>query len=261
MSENCKNTLLSFNVKIHLAQYLEHATWDCAEAIHPNWFVFWNPEPGAVIGCGDQHYDATPDRAFLIPPYTVISGFSEKKFPHFYAHFEAAEPFEHAVNQIYVLPPEPAKRLFEKFFALDDLHRTLGWHIMIMEYLALLPAAAFTGENQQFDNRIKRVLQVINQNVNGNLSNQVLSEICGMSENNFYRCFRSQMGISPQRYIKSLQLNSARNMLINSNISIENIAIKCGFADRYSFSKAFKSFFAISPGTLRRHSKKNIPES
>ena len=112
MSGTCKKQLSAFNLHIHLAQYLPGVQWNCVEAVHPSWFIFWNPEPGAVICCGDQRYEATPDRAFLIPPYTVISAFSEKKFPHFYAHFAAGEPFEQAVNQIYVLPSEAAKRLF-----------------------------------------------------------------------------------------------------------------------------------------------------
>lgn len=261
MSETCKKQPVAFNLHIHLAQYLPRVQWNCVEAVHPSWFIFWNPEPGAVICCANERYEVTPDRAFLIPPYTVISGFSEKKFPHFYAHFTAGEPFEHATNQIYVMPSEPAKRLFEKFFTLDAMHRQLGWHIMILEYLAMLPDAALNGENQQIDSRIKRALKMINQNPHGSLSNHALAKMCSMSENNFYRCFRKQMNISPQRYIKSLQLNAARNMLINSNIAIEEIATQCGFADRYSFSKAFKSFFAVSPGSLRLNSKKNLPES
>ena len=150
---------------------------------------------------------------------------------------------------------------FEKFFTLDAMHRQLGWHIMILEYLAMLPDAALNRENQQIDFRIKRALKMINQNPHGSLSNQALAKMCNMSENNFYRCFRKQMNISPQRYIKSLQLNAARNMLINSHIPIEDIATQCGFADRYSFSKAFKSFFAVSPGSLRLNSKKNLRES
>ena len=59
------------------------------------------------------------------------------------------------------------------------------------------------------------------------------------------------MGISPQRYIVSMRLNAARNMLSAGKTDIEQIARRCGFADRYQFSKAFKKHYGIPPGKYR----------
>ena len=224
---------------------------------HPGWFVFWNPQPGAVISCGDQSFEATADQAFLIPPYTVISGNTRKRFSHFYAHFDAGEPFRDCVNQIYALSPEPAKRFFQKYFELDDLHKMLGWRIMILEYLAMLPEQAFNSSKNNINENITRVLENVKKDLTAPWSNQSMAKMANMSENNFYRHFRKVMGVPPQKYIKSLLLNEARYMLVNSSLSIDAIARKTGFADRYSFSKAFKTFFAVSPGFLRRNYKKS----
>ena len=255
MSENCKKSFDGFALDIHLAQYLENVSWNCSKVIHPCWFVFWNPVPGAVISCGEQTFEVTPLHAYLIPPYTVISGTNRRRFNHFYAHFDAGEPFNNCVNQIYVLSPEPAKRFFQKYFELDELHKMLGWRIMILEYLAMLPEQAFSSSKNNADESIARVLENVKKDLTGSWSNRRMARLANMSENNFYRHFIAVLGVSPQKYIRGMLLNEARYMLVNSCMSIDDIARKTGFADRYSFSKAFKNFFAVSPGFLRRNCK------
>ena len=55
-----------------------------------------------------------------------------------------------------------------------------------------------------------------------------------------------------------MRLNVARQMLQDSEVSIEDAAVKCGFADRYCFSKAFKQFFGITPGAFKLRSEEKI---
>ena len=259
MSKTTKNTMSDFFLHIHIAQYLERVDWSVIEVIHPNWFFFWNPEPGAVISCGNQQFEARSDHAYLIPPYTTISGSSEKPFSHLYAHFETSEPFTNVDRKIYQLDPAPARKFYRERFTLNNPRKMLYWRIMLMEYLAMLPDDALNKNIPYQDDRIFRVLESLNSNWQHIPDNRVLAQRAGMSVNNFYRHFREMLGISPQRYLTSMRLTGARNLLINETSTIEEIAVICGFSDRYSFSKAFKQYFGIAPGTFRSNERsKNI---
>ena len=125
-----------------------------------------------------------------------------------------------------------------------------------MEYLAMLPDEAWHKPENLQDARILKVLEYFNDNYLHAPNNTVLAKRANMSVNNFYRRFREMMGISPQRYIVSMRLNAARNMLSAEKTDIEQIARRCGFADRYCFSKAFKQYFGIAPGAFRRQQQK-----
>ena len=252
MSNNTKNQSGGFFLNIHIAQYLDRVRWSGSGIIHPSWFLFWNPTPGAVISCGEKTFEITPDYAYLVPPYTTISADSSCSFKHLYAHFDAAEPFDKAVNQIYKLDPEPARQFYLHKLNAPLHRRMLYWRIMLMEYLAMLPESAFSTANVVLDERLRKVLDHISNNWQHPADNRALARRAGMSVNNFYRRFQAELGISPQKYYMSMRLNAARSMLINEVVDIENIAQRCGFADRYCFSKAFKQFFGIAPGAFRR---------
>lgn len=252
MSNSLKNTFQG--LKIIIAQYLPEVSWHCDHVIHPAWMLFWNPEPGARIICGDQEYSADRQYAYLIPPNTTISGYSDRKFPHLYTHFETSDAFDNIKKTIYQLPPGPAEKFFKEHLSSDILRRQLYWQIMILEYLAMLPDDAW-GSNTESptDQRIVKALNfAMNNNYCADWNNAFLAKQAGMSESNFYRRFREVMKISPTRYFLSMRLNRARELLTTTNQGISQIAEQCGFADRYCFSKAFKSFFGISPGAFRQ---------
>lgn len=252
MSNTTKNLADEFFLHIQIAQFLEGVVWSISEVIHPTWLFFWNPTPGAVIKCGEQRFEAGSDHAYLIPPYTTLSASSRTLFAHLYAHFDAGVPFKSADNRIYQLDPAPARRFFCEHRKLGNPRRMLYWRIMLMEYLAMLPEDALNSPASWQDNRICKLLESLNGNWQSIPDNQTLARRAGMSVNSFYRHFREMLGISPQRYLMSIRLSAARNMLMNETENIERIASCCGFSDRYSFSKAFKQYFGIAPGAFRR---------
>ena len=259
MSKTTKTCLDGFFLNIRIAQYLTNVVWSVNGVIHPNWFFFWNPQDGAVISCGNQTFEVKPDHAYLIPPYTTISANSTRAFSHLYAHMELGEPYNRAVNKIYQLDPTPARKFFYEHLNSPIPRKILYWRIMLMEYLAMLPDDDLNDNTSYQDERIFRVLESLNNNWQHIPDNRVLAQRAGMSVNNFYRHFRKMLGISPQRYLASMRLTGARNLLINETSSIEEIAVICGFSDRYSFSKAFKQYFGIAPGAFRNNERsKNV---
>jgi AraC-like DNA-binding protein len=78
-----------------------------------------------------------------------------------------------------------------------------------------------------------------------------LVHVSFISKYAFIRLFKTTFGISPYQYVVQKRLVYARNCLQNGMI-ISDVAIKTGFADTPSFSKAFKKFFGIAPTKLQK---------
>ncbi len=79
-----------------------------------------------------------------------------------------------------------------------------------------------------------------------------LAKLAGLSEKYFINYFKEALGITPGQYIYQLKMNRARELLYSNQFSIQQIADMLGYADPYSFSKAFKKHYNILPSQLRK---------
>lgn len=72
-----------------------------------------------------------------------------------------------------------------------------------------------------------------------------------MSRARFFRVFKEQTGLTPYQYHLDLKLNRARQLLINSGLSVKQIARLLGFSNVYHFSKFFKNKTGLAPTSWR----------
>ncbi|GAF66039.1 putative DNA-binding protein [Bacillus sp. TS-2] len=97
---------------------------------------------------------------------------------------------------------------------------------------------------------LQPVLDYVITHLNEPLRNEKLSKIVGMSEKYFIYYFKQTIGVTPGRYIYQLKMNRARELVYSNQYSIEQIAEQLGYPDIYSFSKAFKKYYLVSPSQL-----------
>ena len=71
-----------------------------------------------------------------------------------------------------------------------------------------------------------------------------------ISDFHFFRLFKTTFGLTPYQYILQKRLQKAY-LDLKRGKSISDAAIECGFADVFSFSKAFKKHFGITPGQCK----------
>jgi len=113
------------------------------------------------------------------------------------------------------------------------------------------------GVNQQLS-RINDVLYFIHQDISQELLAKDLAQVAAYSEQHFHRVFKQVVGESVHDYIRRARLEFAANQLMfDASASVLDVATKCGFASLSSFSRAFKSVFAVSPGAWRKRETHN----
>ena len=76
--------------------------------------------------------------------------------------------------------------------------------------------------------------------------------LTGLSPRRFGELFRRSFDLPPGRYLAERRLECARRLLGLSELSVTEVAARCGFADVYYFSKFFKQATGLSPTEWRR---------
>ena len=94
---------------------------------------------------------------------------------------------------------------------------------------------------------LSRVIQLMEQNIEEPISPAILARDVGMSTRQLERLFRRYLSRSPKRYYMELRLQKARNLLMQTDMSVINVALACGFASPSHFSKCYRAHYDTTP--------------
>ena len=86
-----------------------------------------------------------------------------------------------------------------------------------------------------------------------------VAEYLGIGYENFRKMFRREFHMPPHTYLIQKRLNTAKELLLDDTLSIQEIASRTGYPDSFSFSKQFKKYTALTPREFR--SLHQIPRS
>ncbi|WP_323036866.1 GlxA family transcriptional regulator [Pararhodobacter sp.] len=95
--------------------------------------------------------------------------------------------------------------------------------------------------------RLSRVIERMEQSIEEPVSPAELAEEVGMSTRQLERLFRRYLNRSPKRYYMELRLARARNLLMQTDLSVINVALACGFASPSHFSKCYRAQYGTTP--------------
>ena len=95
--------------------------------------------------------------------------------------------------------------------------------------------------------KLIQVIQTMEQRTEEPVSPAELAKSVGMSTRQLERLFRRYLNRSPKRYYMELRLEKARNLLLQTDMSVINVALACGFTSPSHFSKCYRAHFNRTP--------------
>jgi AraC family transcriptional regulator len=110
------------------------------------------------------------------------------------------------------------------------------------------------------DRRIVRVLEYIEAHLDERLSLNVLAEEAAVSKFHFVTVFTKSVGATPHRHVRHLRMEAAAAMLRDTDKSVLEIALMCGFQSPSHFAATFRCHFAQSPSEYRGR-RRTVPIS
>ncbi|MFV0507120.1 MAG: helix-turn-helix domain-containing protein [Bacteroidales bacterium] len=271
-----------YEVNLLCCRYWWLENWEFRDLSFPFWRIYHNNLEGATILYKDKNISITPDKLILIAPNTSYStrlyknripqtGYKLKgdridlsnignnlRLQHLFIHFNLGMPYDYANMGIYSIPINA--NLNEQLLQIKEhintetsrfsFHSTLTINSIITQLLSNLPESGWQLASK--NHRILQTIYHIEECLNENLENSQLANIAAMSTNAFIRLFTQETGLSPQRYVKEKRIDKACILLHHSNMTIDEIAFSCGFADRYHFSRIFKQITNQSPAKYKK---------
>lgn len=100
--------------------------------------------------------------------------------------------------------------------------------------------------------RIQTVISHIQNNLGRSLSIKTLAELVELSPTHFRRLFIQATGLSTHQFITRLRLRRSRELLINTNMPIIQIAGGLGFSSQSHFTTNFKKIYSVTPARYRK---------
>lgn len=108
------------------------------------------------------------------------------------------------------------------------------------------------GSAQKSAAAIQRAMTYIVENYHRNITTQEIADAAYLSRSYMSELFCKTYGTSPHKYLTMYRLLRAKEYLQNTAASIQEIAERTGFLDSFTFSRAFKQQFGISPSGYRK---------
>ena len=95
--------------------------------------------------------------------------------------------------------------------------------------------------------QIDRVIQFLHAHFSQKLTVDVMAEQAHLSPSHFSRLFKEETGVTPGDYLMRLRLNKAKQMLMQGEKRVIEVALDCGFSSPSHFSTAFQQQYQTTP--------------
>jgi len=277
-----------FNLNILCCRLWWMKNWEHRELAYPFWRIYYNRQPGASIIYDDKEICLETDKIYMISPNTryasrlfnhtipvnghVLTGgrlsviTAEEKdlinnnraVEHLFIHFTLGFPYDNISPGIYSFYIDPfLQSLLDKIsenrkkdIQTFDMHTYLILQTLICGILMRIDKHYL--EVVAKDKRVNCVINYVEKNINGNLSNEILANKACMAKNSFSFLFKKEFKMPLQQFIRQKRIDKACMMLLHSNLSIDDISDATGFHNRYHFSRIFKEVTSNTPAHYRK---------
>ncbi|HEV2396136.1 MAG TPA: AraC family transcriptional regulator [Candidatus Sulfotelmatobacter sp.] len=135
--------------------------------------------------------------------------------------------------------------------ALDQFSLILGAHL-IQNYGVLQKAARYLkGGLAPWQKR--RASEILHESMHGRIRLSDVARECGLSTSHFARSFKTSFGISTHQWLIRHRVEHAKELMVQTTMSLLEIAVQSGFNDQAAFTRTFHEIVGVSPGRWRRN--------
>lgn len=102
------------------------------------------------------------------------------------------------------------------------------------------------------DRRILLAMMLFEEGTRKQFFIEDIAKAVNLSTGRLAHLFKSEVGISPQRYLTNIRLEEARDLLEIGGLSVKEIAAEIGIASASRFCRSFKTRYGMTPKEYRK---------
>ena len=116
------------------------------------------------------------------------------------------------------------------------------------------PAFLSDQADAQLPQTLKDIIGLMENNMEEMLSAEEIASLVGITRRQIERQFQRYLGSTPTRYYLELRLKRCHQLLTQTQLSMSDISLACGFVSYPHFSKCYRQYFEVTPSYTRRQS-------
>ena len=210
----------------------------------------------ATIHLVDRTLKLVPGNIYFIPAFSVLQSEIDGEMNKYYVHFQANSPvfslYRFLSDRYFVKGEEMTGYLFD--IIVDNYTKnTQDAYLKVQGAMDLLLSDFFAGPDADRHALIKfdSVLRHIEENFRRNIPLSELASLMNISTMYFSNSFKQVFHISPKQYILHKRLTESQRLLLETDMSIKEIAYAVGFENESYFSEFFSAKIGISARKFR----------
>lgn len=255
--------LSDFEVRILLYAFPRLTRWSHTDLSAPYWRFYWNSSAGAWLEFAGRRYTLDPGMLTLVPAHTACASCLDRGVGHLNIHFTLHT--DGAPSPPGIIQAPLSKEGLMRVRTLGRRIRTgpacRGLDVMALAVVAdaLLAVPDEGWPVSPMDGRVRGAVRRIEQEPGASVTVAQLAREAGMSEGGFIRLFTRHAGIPPRAYHMRARIAKSCRLLAQTDLSIDQIAERCGFWDRNYFTRIFKRMSYTTPAAFRRQRQEPAP--
>lgn len=256
---------LYLNVFGHSVTEPLHKAGPCVKSFYLIHFIL---EGKGEFTVNNLTYHLKKGQGFLIEPDYQVTYISDKTNPWTYVWvgFSGREAGEmlHSIgltqeNPIFTCEQgDKLKKYVFDMLAHNYSNRADTYRLTGMLYLFLSVIAEAQKnriETPSGNTYVNHAISYIQNHYSIPVSVEEISDYVGINRSYLSSLFKEYTGMSPVKYLQNFRITRAQHMLTVTDISVESIALSCGYQSAEAFHKIFRQLTGMSPKTFR-HEKR-----
>lgn len=231
---------------------------------YPDWSLLCAEEGAYTYSVDDIGGEAGPGDIILVPPHAVLH---RKSHTPMLAHFfvfkwldrDGSERTDAAGIPCGKITIRDMSRLSTTYKYLRKIGDSYGGeeHDFVNHLLGDL-LYLYRGEIESSRSLLSKDLLMneaasyIRKHAYGSLTMQKVANVVGMSQSQFTRRFKSVIGMLPVVYLTRTRLQKARDLLLDTDHTLDYIADQCGYQNGFYLSRVFVKVMKMSPSEYRK---------
>ena len=109
-----------------------------------------------------------------------------------------------------------------------------------------------SAQRDTLQDRVRSVINLMNTHINEPIDLDACAKRCCVSRERFNHMFKEQTGFPPLQYINRIRIERAKQLLVDSGLTVGECADTLGFSDVNYFSRLFRKIAGVSPSKYRQ---------
>ena len=225
--------------------------------------LYYPTSGSAKLRLTNTEIELVPGNVYFIPAFSVAESSIKGKMNKYYIHFQVnSYVFEmyKCSNPKYFSPARPETEYLFNTVIENYADNSVASRLKLQGAMNLIMSDFVQDMEVDMGNftRFEPVLRYVDDHFRENISLSELATIMNISTMYFSNYFKQTFNISPKQYILNKRLTESQRLLLETELTVKEIAYAVGFENENYFSEFFTSKVGIS---ARRFRKRQIPTS